>query len=55
VTVSAHDGLVTLTGQTDRPGLSTLAIRLASGVDGVLAVVDKLTTVPASAQAPAGG
>jgi CBS domain-containing protein len=55
VTVSAHDGLVTLTGQTDRPGLSTLAIRLASGVDGVLAVVDKLATVPASAQAPAGG
>ena len=52
VTVSAHDGLVTLTGQIDRPELSGLAIRLASGVDGVLAVVNKLATAPAQAAQP---
>jgi CBS domain-containing protein len=55
VTVSAHDGLVTLTGEIDQPEFSTLAIRLASGVDGVLAVADKLATAPASAQAHPGG
>jgi CBS domain-containing protein len=42
VKVTAHEGLVTLTGQIERPGLSAVAIQLASGVDGVLAVVDKL-------------
>jgi osmotically-inducible protein OsmY len=55
VTVSAHDGLVTLTGEIDQPEFSTLAIRLASGVDGVLAVADKLATAPAPAQAHPGG
>ncbi len=42
VKVTAHEGLVTLTGQIERPGLSAVAVELASGVDGVLAVVDKL-------------
>jgi CBS domain-containing protein len=43
VTVAAHDGLVTLSGQVERPELAALATRLASDVDGVLAVVDNLT------------
>jgi CBS domain-containing protein len=52
VTVSAEDGLVTLAGTIDRPELSPVAVRLASGVDGVLAVVDKLTTAPAATPNP---
>ncbi len=52
VRVSAHEGLVTLTGTIGRPELSPVAVRLASGVDGVLAVVDKLTVVPAEAAHP---
>jgi CBS domain-containing protein len=52
VTVSAHEGLVTLTGTTGRPELSPVAVRLAAGVDGVLAVVDKLTAAPAQAAQP---
>ncbi len=49
VTVSAHDGLVTLSGEVAREDLVTIAGRLAGEVDGVLAVVDNLTvaTVPA--------
>jgi CBS domain-containing protein len=43
VTVTAHDGLVTLTGQVERPELAALATRLAGDVDGVLAVVDNLS------------
>lgn len=52
VTVSAHDGVVTLAGQVGRPGMAEVAVRLASAVDGVLAVADKLTPpqVPASHQ-----
>lgn len=52
VTVAAHDGLVTLAGAIDRPELSPVAVRLAAGVDGVLAVVDKLTAAPAEAANP---
>ena len=52
VKVAAHDGLVTLTGQLGRPGLAPVAIRLASGVDGVLGVVDKLTAPPVAAAHP---
>ncbi|HCU96240.1 MAG TPA: hypothetical protein DHU96_27380 [Actinobacteria bacterium] len=52
VTVSAHDGLVTLAGQIDRPELAPVAVRLASGVDGVLAVADKLTVAPATSAHP---
>ena len=49
VTVTAHDGLVTLTGEVAREDLVAIAGRLAGEVDGVLAVVDNLTvaTVPA--------
>ena len=49
VAVSAHDGLVTLSGEVAREDLVAIAGRLAGEVDGVLAVVDNLTaaTVPA--------
>ncbi len=49
VTVTAHDGLVTLTGEVAREDLVAITGRLAGEVDGVLAVVDNLTvaTVPA--------
>jgi CBS domain-containing protein len=49
VTVSAHDGLVTLTGPVGRPDVAEVAVRLASAVDGVLAVADKLTAPPVPA------
>lgn len=50
VTVTAHDGLVTLSGQVERDDLVAIAGRLAGEVDGVLAVVDNLSTpaVPAT-------
>lgn len=48
ITVTAHDGLVTLSGQVERADLVATAGRLAGEVDGVLAVVDNLSaaTVP---------
>lgn len=48
VTVAAHDGLVTLGGQVERPDLVSTAGRLAGEVDGVLAVVDNLSAAPAA-------
>ncbi len=51
VSVTAHDGLVTLSGQVDRDDQVAIAGRLAGDVDGVMAVVDNLTApgVPATA------
>jgi CBS domain-containing protein len=53
VTVTADEGLVTLAGEVD-PGLAAPALRLASGVDGVLAVLDKLTPRVVTADQPGG-
>lgn len=44
VTVSAKGGLVTLKGSLDREDIPPLAVRLTADIDGVLGVVDKLTT-----------
>ena len=52
VTVTAHDGLVTLAGQVERPDVAPVAVRLAAAVDGVLAVVDKLSAAPVPADQP---
>jgi CBS domain-containing protein len=49
VTVAAHDGLVTLSGQVGREDLVPIAGRLAADVDGVLAVVDNLSAPAALA------
>ncbi|HUY47776.1 MAG TPA: CBS domain-containing protein [Streptosporangiaceae bacterium] len=54
ITVSAHDGLVTLAGQAGRPDLAQAAVRLAGDVDGVCAVSDKLSA-PAGPPAEPGG
>jgi CBS-domain-containing membrane protein len=48
VTVSVVDGIVTLSGTLAREDLIGVAERLASGVDGVITVVSKLTGRPAS-------
>ena len=47
VTVQVHDGLVTLRGSLSEPELIPAAVRLASDVDGVVAVADELTSAPA--------
>jgi CBS domain-containing protein len=52
VTVTARDGLVTLAGQVERPDVAAVAVRMAAAVDGVLAVVDKLTAAPVTAEQP---
>jgi CBS-domain-containing membrane protein len=51
VTVSARDGAVTLAGQMADESSHQAAIRVASDVDGVAQVIDKLT-VPAPASQP---
>jgi CBS domain-containing protein len=43
VSVSAHEGVITLTGRADRPDIARAAARLAAEVDGVLAVHNALT------------
>lgn len=48
VAVSAHDGVVTLAGSLSRPDAAAAAVRLASDVDGVVDVIDKLTRQPAA-------
>lgn len=48
IEVAARDGIVTLTGEM-APAQAALAVRLAEDVDGVLAVVDKLSA-PAGAR-----
>ena len=56
VTVSVVDGIVTLSGTLAREDLIPVAERLASGVDGVVTVVCKLTAQPAAGGArPAAG
>jgi CBS domain-containing protein len=47
VTVQVRDGVVTLRGSLREPELIPAAVRLASDVDGVVAVVDELTSDPA--------
>ena len=47
VTVQVRDGLVTLRGSLREPELIPAAVRLASDVDGVVAVTDELTSGPA--------
>jgi CBS domain-containing protein len=43
VTVEVRDGVVTLTGQLERRSLTSIAVGLAHGVDGVVDVVDRLS------------
>ena len=47
VTVQVRDGVVTLRGSLRAPELISAAVRLASDVDGVVAVADELTSGPA--------
>jgi CBS domain-containing protein len=47
VQVQVRDGVVTLRGSLREPELIPAAVRLASDVDGVVAVVDELTSGPA--------
>jgi CBS domain-containing protein len=47
VTVQVRDGVVTLRGSLREPELIPAAVRLASDVDGVVAVADELTSGPA--------
>lgn len=42
VTVEVHDGVVVLTGRTDRYSTAQLAVRLTQAVPGVVEVVDRL-------------
>jgi len=44
VSISVRDGVVTLAGLLSRPDLAPAAVRLASDVDGVVDIVDKLGT-----------
>ena len=48
ITVTVHEGVVTLTGQADYPGQAQAAVRMAEDVDGVIAVTCRLTTHPAA-------
>ena len=52
VTVQVRDGVVTLRGSLREPELIPAAVRLASDVDGVVAVANELTSGPAE---PASG
>jgi CBS domain-containing protein len=52
VTVSARDGIVTLTGELPDQQQRSSAVRLAGEIDGVLAVIDKLS-VPSGTAVPA--
>jgi len=47
VTVGVRDGVVTLQGNLREPELIPAAVRLAADVDGVVSVVDELTSGPA--------
>jgi len=47
VTVGVRDGVVTLQGSLREPELIPAAVRLATGVDGVVSVADELTSGPA--------
>jgi CBS domain-containing protein len=54
VTVSAQDGVVTLSGPAEQEDSRQAAVRLAGEVDGVLTVIDKLSAPP-EADRPATG
>ena len=43
VTVTVHDGMVTLGGQLERRSLIPITVSLVHGLDGVVDVVDRLT------------
>ena len=43
VTVTVHDGIVTLSGQLERRSLIPITVSLVHGLDGVVDVVDRLT------------
>ncbi|MFD8544515.1 BON domain-containing protein [Streptomyces sp. NPDC059649] len=43
VEVAVHDGLVILSGHLEHSGTTAIAVRTARQVDGVTAVVDRLT------------
>ncbi|MCQ4082061.1 CBS domain-containing protein [Streptomyces sp. RB6PN25] len=43
VHVTVHDGAVTLEGRVERASEAAIALRLSARVDGVIAVVDRLT------------
>lgn len=43
VQVSVTDGVVTLAGEVEKKSMIPVAVRMAESVDGVVAVVDKLT------------
>ena len=47
VTVQVRDGVVTLRGSLREPELIPAAVRLASDVDGVVAVTEEFTSRPA--------
>jgi CBS domain-containing protein len=53
VEVAVRDGVVILSGTVPRPGLIPVAERLASGVDGAVAVIGKLAAGTGSGTAPA--
>lgn len=55
VAVNVRDGVVTLTGTLAREVLIEVAERLASGVDGVITVICKLTVASAATGAPSAG
>jgi len=55
VAVKVRDGVVTLTGTLAREVLIEVAERLASGVDGVITVICKLTAASAATGAPSAG
>jgi CBS-domain-containing membrane protein len=55
VAVNVRDGVVTLTGTLAREDLIEVAKRLASGVDGVITVICKLTAASAATGAPPAG
>jgi CBS domain-containing protein len=54
VQVTVRDGVVILSGSLPRPNLIPVAERLASGVDGVVAVIGKLTIRAGSGAAAVG-
>jgi len=53
--VKVREGVVTLSGTLAREDLIEVAKRLASGVDGVITVVCKLTAASTATGAPSAG
>jgi CBS domain-containing protein len=51
ITVTARDGVVTLSGTVARKDMIPVAVRLASEGDGVVAVQDKLSSIVPAASA----